>query len=573
MPLFRQFSSLLLHWLLFPVLAGLFMSCGGSGSNGGGGGGGGNQTPVIGLVNPSSVVVGGPAFSLMISGRNFLSTSIVEWNGSPRPTSLNPSEMLTAQITAADIASVGTASIAVLNPLPGGRSKAVSFAISPVPNPVPVLSDLMPRSAPFGTAFSLIVSGSNFIPSSVLEWNGSAIPTTYVSSTQLIAQIGATQVATTGTPQLAVLTPPPGGGTSDPFIYSITGLPLGPKDGARWDILSDPQRQLIYLALPSTANSHPATVSVFAPTSSTIIASRLVGSDPNLLAISDDESVLYVGLFGSSAVQRLTLPDLIPDISYQLSNCPLYGPYHALDIQVAPGASHTTAVALEGNASSPRGLGGIAIYDDDVRRPTIADGWCSTLNIYDSLQWGGSDTTLFASNNESINTSGQFPLYSLGVNNNGVSLNTVYPTLTTFVSRIHYVPSSQLIYVDDGNVVSPTTGTVIGTFNTGLITGTSQAGSYMVPDSTLGLAFFLGQTPNQFLGTTYTIQSYDLVTRTLVGSMTVQNVLGFPWRFIRWGATGVAFNDDLGYLYAVDTSALIPHLVPRQGARRSHIRK
>ena len=80
----------------------------------------------------------------------------------------------------------------------------------------------------------------------------------------------------------------------------------------------------------------------------------------------------------------------------------------------------------------------------------------------------------------------------------------------------------------------------------------------------MGLAFFLGQTPSQFLGTTLTIQSYNLQTHALVGSTTVQNVLGYPWRFIRWGSAGVAINDNLGYLYVIDASPLIPSSALRQ---------
>jgi hypothetical protein len=65
-----------------------------------------------------------------------------------------------------------------------------------------------------GAAFSLTVAGSGFVASSVVNWNGSSRPTTFVSGTQLTAAIPATDIAVGGTNTVTVFTPAPGGGTS-----------------------------------------------------------------------------------------------------------------------------------------------------------------------------------------------------------------------------------------------------------------------------------------------------------------------------------------------------------------------
>ena len=53
-------------------------------------------------------------------------------------------------------------------------------------NPPPTLTSLSPSTATReGPAFTLMVSGSNFVSGSFVQWNGSARPTTFVSSTQL----------------------------------------------------------------------------------------------------------------------------------------------------------------------------------------------------------------------------------------------------------------------------------------------------------------------------------------------------------------------------------------------------
>src|SRR5207248_8750088 len=100
---------------------------------------------------------------------------------------------LSAQISAADIANSGTAQVTIFNPAPGGgTSSALSFAIVQT-NPAPTIASVNPTSATLaGAAFSLTVTGTNFINGSVVRWNGNNRSTTFVSATQLTAQIPAT---------------------------------------------------------------------------------------------------------------------------------------------------------------------------------------------------------------------------------------------------------------------------------------------------------------------------------------------------------------------------------------------
>jgi hypothetical protein len=96
-------------------------------------------------------------------------------------------------------------------------------------NPVPTLnSPLSPSSATAGgAAFTLTVSGTNFITSSVVQWNGTGLTTTYASSTQLTATVPASDIAAAGTASVTVFNPSPGGGTSNALSFTITkSLPV-----------------------------------------------------------------------------------------------------------------------------------------------------------------------------------------------------------------------------------------------------------------------------------------------------------------------------------------------------------
>jgi subtilase family serine protease len=89
-------------------------------------------------------------------------------------------------------------------------------------NPVPTLSKLSPSSATAGgAAFTLTVTGTNFVSTSTIQWNGTGLTTTYVSGTKLTASVAASNIATAGKASVTVVNPTPGGGTSNGLTFTI----------------------------------------------------------------------------------------------------------------------------------------------------------------------------------------------------------------------------------------------------------------------------------------------------------------------------------------------------------------
>jgi len=71
--------------------------------------------------------------------------------------------------------------------------RAIKFILTTESVIAPVLSSLSPSSAVLGTAsFTLHVVGENFTPESVIIWNGSTEPTTFVSATELTTEVDMT---------------------------------------------------------------------------------------------------------------------------------------------------------------------------------------------------------------------------------------------------------------------------------------------------------------------------------------------------------------------------------------------
>ncbi len=90
-----------------------------------------NPVPTITTIAPSSGTAGGAQFALTVNGTNFVSNSVVRWNGTDRTTSFVSATQLTATIPASQLTSAGTANVTVFNPAPsGGTSNTVQFTIN-----------------------------------------------------------------------------------------------------------------------------------------------------------------------------------------------------------------------------------------------------------------------------------------------------------------------------------------------------------------------------------------------------------------------------------------------------------
>lgn len=177
--------------------------------------------PVLTSLLPSGANAGDPAFLLTVVGSGFIDGAVVRWDGSDRPTAFVSSSEVDGTIDAADLAAGKTVQVTVRNP-GGGLSNALAFAVD---NPVPTLSSLSTTNVSGGgAAFTLTVLGSNFLPSSVVRWNGGDRTTTYVGSAELQAAIPASDLAAGGDVQVTVFNPAPVGGLTAALTLHVASF-------------------------------------------------------------------------------------------------------------------------------------------------------------------------------------------------------------------------------------------------------------------------------------------------------------------------------------------------------------
>jgi len=89
-------------------------------------------------------------------------------------------------------------------------------------SPAPTLSGISPASAPVGSpGFTLTVNGANFVPGSVVQWNGAPLATTFVSNAQLTAAVPASNL--TAVASIAITVVNPDGNTTAAATFTTVG--------------------------------------------------------------------------------------------------------------------------------------------------------------------------------------------------------------------------------------------------------------------------------------------------------------------------------------------------------------
>ncbi|MGA3131256.1 MAG: IPT/TIG domain-containing protein [Terracidiphilus sp.] len=502
---------------------------------GGSGTGTGTTPPTLTSLNPSTAYNGSPVMTLTTNGTNFVSGSRVIWNGTVMQTTFVSGTQLTASIAASYLSTVSVANVSVLNP-DGTISNTLSFNITVSPATTPIVTDISPTKTAAGSpGFTITLNGMDFAPGCIAYFGGNALATTVVSDTVLTAVVPVSDLAAVAEVPVTAVNAQSKASNPIPFLLGMDILFSEVNDLA-WDTA----RNIMYISQPSSSSTStiesPDTVMAINPV--TLVAlwtySSGAGTDPDHLAISADDKYLYVGLDGSGTVERLALGNqtYVPDESIALGSDSNLGPYYAMDIEVDPVQSNTIAVArgVSSDISIVQAQGGVAIYDGTVQRPAVVTPTTQSGDVLlDTIQWSQDGSAIYAANTENY----EADFYQLAVSSNGVNLVSDHPNYFPIPNlHIHFDPSDQSLYGDDGLVVDPSSAQQTGNF---ISTGV------MAPDSTIGNAYFVGQSAFEDQSVAYMVQSFNLNTFSPIAQLPLYEVEGVPQHLIRWGSTGLAF--------------------------------
>lgn len=180
----------------------------------------GHPLPVLTSVSPTSIPVGNPATTVILTGSGFNASSVARWNGAARPTVWVGPTSLRMTLAPADLALATVGQVTVANPTPGGGISAARSVT--VANPVPILTSLTPASAVWGSgSIRVRVLGSRFVRGAVVRFGGSNRSTTFLSPSELSVVFPYTDFTRAANVAVTVANPAPGGGTSGALTFVV----------------------------------------------------------------------------------------------------------------------------------------------------------------------------------------------------------------------------------------------------------------------------------------------------------------------------------------------------------------
>lgn len=200
-----------------------------------GGTGPGGNTFTLTDISPTAVAAGSPSFTLTATGIGFASGAAITLNGTAIATTFDSATQLHGTVDATVVAAAGTVTVGVTNAdKTTSNTKPLTVIAGGGLGPAPTLTSINPNTSVNGRTTDLTVTatGTGFVNGSTVMWNGMAMATTFVSSTQLTATIPAAQfnipasffdpATGTATEQVFVLNPDSTISNELPFTITIS---------------------------------------------------------------------------------------------------------------------------------------------------------------------------------------------------------------------------------------------------------------------------------------------------------------------------------------------------------------
>jgi hypothetical protein len=179
-----------------------------------------NPGAALTSLSPLSVVSNSGATTLTASGTGFVPGAKIVFGATDLTTTFTSSTSVSATIPASLLVGSGSVPVKIVNPPPGGgASTPISFTVA---NPAASVQAINPSAAFVGSApLQMTVNGSGFVAGSTVLFNGTTLATTYMSGTELRANVPAGSLGAAGDFPVAVSNPPPGGGITAPVVFRV----------------------------------------------------------------------------------------------------------------------------------------------------------------------------------------------------------------------------------------------------------------------------------------------------------------------------------------------------------------
>ena len=300
-------------------------------------------------------------------------------------------------------------------------------------------------------------------------------------------------------------------------------------------LVEDRHRGVVWASLPYAGPGADRVIMSIDPATGRTVQRIQLKYAPGRLAISSNGKYLYAGLLDQPAIQRINLTSLTPDLLIPL------GGLKAGDIEVLEGDGRSIFVSLR-NGSTSDGYGGIAVFDDAVKRPkSLAHGFVNWIEP-------SSDPSVFFGVN-TVTTWADF--YRLKIDAEGVSqIDGTTGLVRNFGGEIH----------SEGDVVFGFFGEKIdGSVPASLEPLATQG--HALPALDVNRVFYLESEYPGSYPEARRIRAFDGAVGVRAGELSLPNGLLNPGDFIRCSSDRLAFRTDDAVVF-IRSTQLIPSASP-----------
>lgn len=296
-----------------------------------------------------------------------------------------------------------------------------------------------------------------------------------------------------------------------------------PVNAPSEDLIYDPARDRLLLSVGASATGLSNGIAIYDPHTGRMDSFVPLGKQPGRMVRSDNGQFLYVSLPADGLVRRLTLPNLVQDLEFELGGETINGtwyPSYASDLATVPGNPNALVVwrvRQSGPMAGEFGRG-IAWFDNGVMRTNVTDVGGNWKVEFDSAG------TLYAYNYD-YNTGQLRPCV---VDVGGVSFGEALPQFYSAGDDVEFAA---------GRLFS-TAGRVIETqpFRITWVIPGAASGTLVEPDPAANRLYHFTQTDG------WSIKVHELDRYRPLGSIPIPQLTGTPRTLIRWGTNGLAFR-------------------------------
>jgi hypothetical protein len=422
-----------------------------------------------------------------------------------------------------------------VHPLVSVPLQGTGYTSSPVPE-ITTLSSQLVLAGVGETEF--LVQGFGFSPTSIVQLNGVAQQTTYMSASILKVNLSASSIPANAYGEMAVtvVTPPPGGGQSAPYVltqYQSVAI-------QSTFLINEPVGKMLYASIPAAAASNPNTVVPINPVTAAAGTPIAVGNNPDVLAVSSDGAYLYVALDADHTIQRINLATLAVERTFALPVDQNFGKLQVTDMHVVPGSPTEVVVSLEIPYGGPpedgaalfndAGLvnwlpGALALPDLKIDRFAFTD---NPITIYAMTPYDGAglDELIVDATGLSLSSSGGCCVPTPGYVNVGADVAS----------------DGTLLYTTLGQVWNPATDQLINTY----AVPSGRGMDSVISDTSSGKTYFLNTFGLYDSYNALSVLAFDQKASAETASLSLSAYSpSAPYtgtQLVRWGANGFALR-------------------------------